>query len=215
MNAPPFLPVVLSVLMLVLAVYSAWRVGAARAWGRGTDLETELLHFAAGLAAAGLLSTWARTLPREVWAVLFAVAAVYFALRAARGWAEQTEVWRAPLARAGVCAVLVYCFLAGVAPSTIHGSTAGQVTMAGMPGMIKDETVDLPALGLILAAALAFAAVAVVGRLSPETDGETAVAAPPVAATPAGTVLLAPRSVALCRVALLIALAYAILSKIV
>lgn len=214
MNAPPFLPVALSTLMLLLVVYSAGRLGAARAWGRGTDVETDVTHLAAGLATAGLLSTWARTLPRDVWAVLFAVAALYFALRAAHGWAEQTEAWRAPLGRAGVCAVLVYCFLAGVAPSTIHGSTAGQITMAGMPGMIKDETVDLPALGLILAAGLAFAAVAVVGRLSPETDGESA-AAPAAPATPAGTALLAPRSVALCRVALLVVLAYAILSKIV
>jgi hypothetical protein len=230
-NAPSFLPNFLSTLMLVLAVYALWRLAIAPAWGRRTDIEADVLQLAAGLAAAGLLSTWARTLPRHVWAGLFAAGAVYFAARAGQAWSD-VQRRRPLLARAGVCAVLVYMFLAGVAPSTLHGSTAGQYTMAGMPGMIVDQTVDLPALGLILVAGLAFYAVAVLARVGAETeqagvnvsagvradtgadamDGEDA----EDALSPGGRgTLLAPRSVEACQVALALVLAYAILSKIV
>jgi hypothetical protein len=239
-NAPSFLPVVLSLLMLAAAVYSLWRLAVARVLERSVDIEADVLHLAAGLAAAGLISSWARTLPRDLWAGLFAAGAVYFGYRAWQVWDER-RTRLVPAARAGVCGVLVYAFLAGVAPSTLHGSTAGQYTMAGMPGMIKDQTVALPALGLILVVALAFYAVALVGRLSPEPE---AVAQSGAAATAAGGkasgkagggagkaaakakavtgaareeagTLLAPRSVELCQVALVLVLAYAILSKLV
>ncbi len=247
MNAPPFLPVVLSLLMLAAAVYSLWRLAVARVLERAIDVEADLLHLAAGLAAAGLVSSWARTLPRDLWAVLFAAAAVYFAYRAWEAW-DEPRARLVPAARAGLSGVFVYAFLAGVAPSTLHGSTAGQYTMAGMPGMIKDQTIALPALGLILVVALAFYAVAVVARLSPEPDpepavgsagktataanaanvgkpGRTAAAAAAAKApaaksagnrpTEASTALLAPRSVEICRIVLVLVLAYAILSKLV
>lgn len=249
MNAPSFLPVVLSLLMLAAAVYSLWRLAMARVLERAVDVEADVLHLAAGLAAAGLVSSWARTLPRDLWAVLFAAAAVYFAYRAWEVWDER-HARLVPAARAGLCGVFVYAFLAGVAPSTLQGSTAGQYTMAGMPGMIKDQTIALPALGLILVVALAFYAVAVVAQLSPEPDTDTgggrAVPAPagggggggrgtggaagkavrPGKTTPAkstgaggaekaGAALLAPRSVEICRIVLVLVLAYAILSKLV
>lgn len=100
-------------------------------------------------------------------------------------------------------AVLVYAFLAGVAPSTMKGSTAGSYVMAGMPGMIVDATVAFPALGLVCVAALTFYCVSVVAGLEPaEPD-----------ARPEPRAGFAPRSVEACRV--LIALAYAILSKLV
>lgn len=269
MNAPSFLPVVLSLLMLAAAVYSLWRLAMARVLERATDVEADLLHLAAGLAAAGLVSSWARTLPRDLWAVLFAAAAVYFAYRAWEVWDER-RTRLVPAARAGLCGVFVYAFLAGVAPSTLQGSTAGQYTMAGMPGMIKDQTIALPALGLILVVALAFYAVAVVAQLSPEPGTETGGGAAAAAAAggasgkgakaagtrtagakavgtktvgtkivgtkaagtkaagtkaagarPAGgadkaaAAMLAPRSVEICRIVLVLVLAYAILSKLV
>jgi hypothetical protein len=121
-----------------------------------------------------------------------------------------------------------------------------------MPGMIKDQTIALPALGLILVVALAFYAVAVVAQLSPEPDteagggaagadaargggprgavgaggkggkpGKTAGGARGAGARPAGgaekagAAMLAPRSVEICRIVLVLVLAYAILSKLV
>jgi hypothetical protein len=183
-NAPSFLPLVLSALMILVAGYALWRLGVARAWGQSTDTETDVLHLAAGVAAAGLLSAWAHTLPRDVWTALFSLGTGWFAYRMRADWPDPAAR-RAAAAHTGVCAVFVYAFGAGVAPSTIHGSSAGQFTMAGMPEMIKDQTVALPALGLVLVAALAFTAVAAVARLSPEPLGPEpdVVAAPPLAAS--------------------------------
>ena len=214
MNAPPWLPALLSVLMLLLAGYSLWRLLISRAWGRATDYETDALHLAAGLAAAGLISTWMHTLPRGVWTALFAAAGLYFAVRARRAWAIAAERRRL-LAGAACCAVLVYMFLAGVAPSTLSGSTAGEYTMAGMPGMIVDQTVAYPAIGLIFVVALAFCAVLVLNHIdSPPAARPEPTLGGPNDGAPAGGVI-APRSVELCRALLLLVLAYAILSKLV
>jgi hypothetical protein len=226
-NAPAWLSNLLSMLMLALAAYSLWRLLIARAWERDTDYETDALHLLAGLAAAGLISTWAHTLPRGAWTVVFAAGGVYFAVRAVRSWAEAGD--RRRLVGGGACcAVLVYMFTAGVAPSTLHGSTAGQYTMAGMPGMILDQTLTYPSIGLIFAVGLAFAAVAVLNRMAPMTaqDGPAQAAS----AGSAGSVssggseggngggsglMLAPRSVDVCRILIVLVLAYAILTKLV
>lgn len=233
MNAPPFLTVVLAVLMLLVAVYAAWRLVFARMLERSVDVETEILHLAVGLAAAGMLAHWARTLPHVAWTVLFGCGAAYFALRTARAWPD-SAARRTPAVHAGLCAVVLYMLTAGVGPTAIHGSTAGMYTMAGMPGMSMDPTITFPSIGLVCVTALAFYAVAVLSRISPpetdSVDGDaaaasvapaakkparmTAVGRAPVAADGVGA-LLAPRSLALCRIALALVLAYAILTKLV
>jgi hypothetical protein len=216
-NAPSFLPVVISVLMLLVAVYAAWRLAFARLLERATDVETDLLHLAVGLAGAGMVAHWAQTLPHVAWTAVFAAGTGYFAVRLARA---RGEARRAPAVHAGLCAVVLYMLTAGVGPSTIHGSTAGMYTMAGMPGMSKDPTITFPGIGLVAVAALAFYAVTVLSRISPPEPGTPRIPAPAKAAAPAPVpdrvgALLAPRSVALCRVALALVLAYAILSKLV
>lgn len=208
MNAPPFLTLILSALMLLMSVYSAWRLVIARAWGRTVDYEADVLHFAAGFAVAYMLASWAHTLPRPAWTALFSVGIAYFALRTARGWNDTVERGRQST-RAAVCAVLVYMLTAGVAPSTIIGTSAGKYTMAGMPGMSIDTTITFPAIGCIAVVGLAFYAVAVLARLSPEGGAAVAVGGPGDGA------LLAPRSVDVCRIALVAVMAYAILTKLV
>lgn len=203
MNAPAFLPAVLSVLLIAVAGYAFWRLLAARALRLASDIETDLLLLCVGVAGAGLLSDWARSLPRAAWEGLFAAGCCYFAARALLARADPRRRARAATHACG-CAVLVYMFLAGVAPSTIHGSTAGQYVMAGMPDMIVDTTITFPALGLACVAVMTFYAVSVVARLNP-----TEAAAP---RPPAG---FAPRSVEACRVLIALALAYAILAKLV
>ena len=245
MNAPYWLSDLISILMLALGFYSLWRLLVVRFWGYTTDYETDALHLLAGIAAAGIISNWARTLPRSVWLVLFAAAGVYFLVKAVQAWSApvrpatstgrstpvtasrstsaSTSAAAASLAvsdsryrllgAVGCCAVLVYCFAAGVAPSTINGSTAGSFTMAGMPGMIIDQTEHFPALGLILVVVLAFAAVFAVNRVgSMPTAKPVPVIGGPDDGTPAA---LAPRSVELGRILLLLVLAYAILTKLV
>jgi hypothetical protein len=211
-NAPIWLSTLLSLLMVAVACAAVVRLVIAGGWRRSVDYETEVLHLLAGLAAAGLISKWATTLPRPVWAVLFAAAGLYLAVRVARVWSDRSA--RGPLlAGLACCAVLEYAFTADIGPSAIHGSTAGGFTMAGEPGMIVDTTERFPALGLAVVVALAFAAVAAVNRAGsmPKAEPRPAVGGPQDGAA----VLLAPRSVALSRVALLLVLAFAILAKIV
>lgn len=192
MNAPTWLTALVATLMILVAAYSLWRLVISRAWGRPTDYETDALHLAVGVAAAGMVADWAHTLPRSVWAVLFAAGGVYFVVR--KRWA--------PVAG---CAVVLYMFLAGVAPTTIHGSTAGQYTMAGMDGMILDQTITYPAIGLIFVVGLCFYAVTVLDRIEPLS----------VDTGRGNPLLLAPRSVDVCRIVIVLVLAYAILTKIV
>jgi hypothetical protein len=214
MNAPAWLSNLFSILMVAVVCYSLWRLLIARVWGRAVDYETDGLHLLAGIAAASLITNWARTLPRPAWAVVFVVAGVYFAYRAAWAW-DAADRRRRSLGGLGCCAVLVYAFTSNVAPSTLNGSTAGQHTMAGMPGMIVDQTERFPALGLLLVVALAFAAVAVVNRagsMPPAEEGRA-----PAAGGPKDVALsvLTPRTAEVCRVLLLLTLVYAILSKLV
>ncbi len=114
------------------------------------------------------------------------------------------------LAHTACCAIVVYMFLAGVAPTTINGSTAGQYTMAGMDRMILDKTVTYPTIGLIFVVGLCFYAVGVLNQITP-LNAEPAESAE----TGTGSLMLAPRSVDVCRVLVVLVLAYAILTKLV
>lgn len=216
MNAPSWLSTLISLLMIAVAVYALWRLLIARIWERRIDYEADALNLAAGVAVAGLVSDWARTLPRAAWTVLFAAGGVYFVVRAVRAW-ERGPERRRLLGGVACCAVLVYMFLAGVAPSTLQGSTVGQVTMAGMPGMILDQTVSFPAIGLVFVVGLAFAAVFVVNRAGsrPVAKPARTVVGGPNDGARADHAVLAPRSVEICRVLLLLVFAYAILSRLV
>ena len=221
MNAPNWLTALVSTLMIFVAGYSAWRLAISKAWSRATDYESDILHLAVGVAAAGLIAKWAHTMPRPVWTVLFIAGGVYFAVRTYRNWSDRVQ--RAKLlAHTACCAILVYMFLAGVAPSTLSGSTAGQYTMAGMPGMILDSTITYPAIGLIFAVGLCFYAVVVLNQIKPLNEDAEAVA-PSVAGGSRGDsgsgsdrgLMLAPRSVDACRIVIVLVLAYAILTKLV
>ncbi|WP_034271779.1 hypothetical protein [Actinospica robiniae] len=209
MNAPIWLSTLLSVLMVAVACAALVRMVIAGGWRRAVDYETEGLHLIAGLAAAGLISAWAGTLPRPAWTVVFVAAGVYLAARAWRSWAD-VKVRRPLLGGLACCVVLVYALTADVRPSVIHGSTAGSFAM---PDMILDQTERFPALGLALVVALAFAAVAAVNRagMTPRPEPQPAIGGPQDGAA----VLLAPRFVTLSRVLLFVVLAFAILSKIV
>lgn len=203
MNAPPLLNAALSILLVVVAAFALWRIAMSRAPGVRGDIENDLLVLAAAVAIAGLLENWARTLPRSAWSIVFAAAAVYFAVRALVVRASPRARGRM-LSHTGGCLVLLYAFTAGVAPSTLKGSTAGQYTMAGMPGMYVDQTITYPALGLLCVLALVLHATTSVARLSPEA-----------AAVSPSVRLLAPRSSEACRIVVTLTLAYAILGKLV
>lgn len=220
MTAPDWLNVLLVVLLLAIAGFFVWRMAVANAWRRRADYPSDALHALAALAVAETQVKWISTLPRPAWAAVFAAAAAYFAAVALRARRAPNAAGRRnrSAADAGLAATLVYMFTAGVAPSTLSGSTAGSVVMAGMPGMTRDNTVRFPTLGLLLAAAAIGYTVVLLDRLS--ATRRTATPAPagmPVDPMdrPGPLPMLAPRAVESCRIALLLAVAYAILAKLV
>jgi hypothetical protein len=189
MNAPAWLPPILAALMLAVAAFTIWRTAMSRVLATAgdaettsdptTDLSTAIVVALLALATAGMLVHWMTLLRPGIWAVLLAVAGAWLVSR------------RAYVTAAG-CAIGVYMLLAGVAPSTISGSTAGYYTMAGMPDMYKDTTITYPALGVALSVVLVGYAVVAVDRLS---------------------VKLNP--VLVCEVVIAVTMAYAILAKLV
>lgn len=228
MNAPTWLTDLLVALLLVIMGFFAWRMLAARGWQRRADYPRDALYALAALAVAETQAKWLSTLPRPMWAVLFALAATFFATNAVRAYRGSTAgtrtgtdmvtAWRRSALDAGVSMVLVYMFTAGVAPSTLSGSTAGMVVMAGMPGMIILHPVRYPTLGLALAAGLLGYVVIALDRLSARRAAVGAVDAgvdvDPMD-RPGPLPLLAPRAAQACELALALVMAYAIVAHLV
>ena len=202
MNAPAWLPVILAVVMLAVAAYSLWRIAMARVLGTPADFAHDTVVLLLALATAGMLVRWMHLLTPGIWALFLGIAGIYLALRATT---RAGSTWtRATAATVTGCAIAVYMLLAGVAPSTISGSTAGSYTMAGMADMYKDTTITFPALGIVLSVGLLGYAVTALDRLSPSQRSADE-----------RTLTLAPRAIALCEVAIVVTMAYAILAKLV
>lgn len=217
MNAPEWLTVLVVVLMLGVATFFAWRLAVAGVFGRAVELETDVFYALAGLALAGMLARWMRLLPPGAWAAVFGCAALWFVARTVQAHRAREASGRSSYAlHAALAAVLVYMPLAGVAPSTVSGSTAGMVTMAGMPGMMVDSTEHAPGLGLLLVLAAVAGAVVLLDRASAVSspEHESAGALDPTD-RPEPLPLLLPRVAGACRILLLIVIAYAILGKLV
>ena len=216
MNAPAWLPVILAALMLVIAAYSLWRIVMSRLLEVPSDLGRDVVVFLLAVVTAGMLVHWMHVLRPGLWALLLAATGAWLTFRAAfLGGRPASEAraggsTRLMLAAAAGCGIGVYMLLAGVAPSTINGSTAGYYTMAGMSDMYKDTTIAYPALGIVFALLLLGYAVATLDRISPSQG--------PVGAETGDTSIvriLAPRTLALCEVMIVLTMAYAIFAKLV
>lgn len=218
MNAPEWLTVLVTMVVLAIALFFVWRLAAAGAFDRAIEAETDVFFAAAGFALAGMLARWMRLLPPGVWAVVFGCAALWFVVLCVRAHRAGDLSARSRNGfHAAVAAVLVYMPLAGVAPSTLSGSTAGMVTMAGMPGMIMDSTEHAPALGLLLVIAVIGGAVVQLDRLSAAgsaVSGSGAAGLDPMD-RPGPLPPLLPRVATACRILVLVVIAYAILGKLV
>lgn len=200
MNAPAWLPVILAAVMLGIAAYSLWRLAMSRVLDQPADLTQDAVVFLLALATAGMLVRWMHLLSRGVWALLLGAVGIGLAARAATGRGSSSAA--GSVVAASGCAIAVYMLLAGVAPSTIQGSTAGYYTMAGMSDMYKDTTITFPALGIILSVVLAGYAVYALDHIPAPTGTTTARA-------------FASRPLAVCQIAIAVTMAYAILAKLV
>jgi len=239
-NAPAWLPDILAAVMIAIAAFHLWRLSVTRTFAARSDYELDVLLILLALATAGMLEHWIHLLTPGAWATILAVAGAWFVLRAvtrsraagvdgaagtnaAAGANAGAGVDRAagPSVRSSVaaavgCAVAVYMLLAGVAPSTLSGSTAGQYTMAGMPGMTVDSTITWPTLGIAFSVLLAVYAVAALDQISrPDSASSGLVTDSGPVRQRGAAAVLAPRTAALCRIALAVTMAYAILAKLV
>lgn len=84
MSGPGWLNNSFAVAMAVVAVYSAGRLGAARAWSRPTHIDIDISHVLMGTAMAGMLASGINPVPSGAWEVVFAVLAAYFVVRCYR-----------------------------------------------------------------------------------------------------------------------------------
>jgi hypothetical protein len=216
-NAPTWLTDSLVAALLCIAGFFGWRMLAARGWSRRADYPRDALYALAAVALAETQASWFSTLPRPAWAVLFGLAALFFAVSAARAYRSpnSTSSWRHSALDTGIALIMLYAFTAGIQPSTLRGSTAGLTVMAGMPGMIVTHSVRYPTLGLLLAAGLLGYAVVMLDRLSARTPEPATVPALAPMDRPGPLPLLAPRAADACRVALAIFMAYAIIAHLV
>lgn len=218
MNAPTWLTDLLVALLLTIMGFFVWRMAAARGLQRRADYRRDALYALAALAVAETQAKWLSTLPRPAWAVLFTLAALFFAALAVRAYrrpgAAGDSSWRRSALDAGIALVLVYMFTAGVAPSTLSGSTAGMVVMAGMPGMIITHEVRYPTLGLALAVGLLGYAVVALDRLSASRAETNRDGVDPMD-RPGPLPLLAQRAARSCELILAVVMAYAIIAHLV
>jgi hypothetical protein len=83
-SGPGWLNNSFAVVMAAVAVYSAGRLGAARAWSRPTHVDIDISHILMGTAMAGMLASGIDPVPNGVWEVVFAVLASYFVVRCYR-----------------------------------------------------------------------------------------------------------------------------------
>lgn len=220
MNAPVWLTDLIVALLLAVTAFFLWRMATARVLDRRPDYPRDAFYALTALAIAQTQAKWINTLPRSVWVGVFVLAAVYFTAHALRARRGITPTGGASRRRhgidAGMALVAVYMFAAGVAPSTLSGSTAGMVVMAGMPGMIVTHSVGYPTLGLALATGLLGYTVIALDHLSarrPDPGVGNPTLDPMDRPGPLPT--LTPRTATACELVLAVVMAYAIIAALV
>jgi len=115
--------------MLLLAVASAIRLAQWRR-RRPAEPDVDVMHALMGVAMAGMLAPRLSPVPRMPWLALFAISAIWFALRALgiRTSGSASPSRRAvPALHAAECAVMMYML---VPASTAPGNAAFAVLLA-------------------------------------------------------------------------------------
>ena len=149
MAGPSWLAGVFAVAMIVIALYCAGRLVAARRWHRPTEADADGLHVAMGAAMAGMLLPRLSFLPGSAWEAVFALAAVWFAGQAVRASRSRAAAcWQCPypVAHLVECGAMLYMFLAA-SRAVSSGPAAG----SPMPGMSGAGGSRLPAVAAVLA----------------------------------------------------------------
>jgi hypothetical protein len=196
MTSPGWLADILAAVVLVVALFSAGRLIAARGRRRRGEVDADGMHLVMGVAMAGMFVPRLATLPDAAWGAVFGLGAVWFAGRAWRARGGRDRGGRDPLARheplAGRwcacpvphlvdCAAMVYVLWAVPAAVAGGGPGAGGNDAGGMGAMGGAGGTHWPVIGLGLAVAVCGYVVWLLDRLP---------ALRAVSAAPAGVAVL-------------------------
>ena len=227
MTSPGWLAGILAAVVLVVALFSAGRLIAARGRRRG-EVDADGMHLLMGVAMAGMFVPRLATLPDAAWGAVFGAGAVWFAGRAWRDRGGRDPLagrWCAyPVPHLIDCAAMVYVLWA--VPAAIAAGPPGSGAGTGAPGMGAMAGAAAgtrwPALALALAVAVCGYVVWLLDRLpalhhvalaSPagpafhDRDGYGAEIRPgSVMITTAAPALLAPRAATCCKIAMGVAM---------
>ena len=220
MTGPPWLAVLLAVVMLLIAAGSVARLALWWLRGRAAEPEADALHVLMGAAMAGMLEPTISPVPDPAWLVSFVAAAAWFAWRAIRARGRNQVVggrrpaprnWRCahPAPHSVESAAMVYMLI----PAASVGHGPGMV----MPGMTGAAPAANPAVVLLLALFMLGYIVWTADRMTTQsreraapTGCSPARSAEPVSdeAAPAA---LAPRAAACSKIAMSLAMGYMLL----
>ncbi|HYB88602.1 MAG TPA: DUF5134 domain-containing protein [Streptosporangiaceae bacterium] len=152
---PSWLAGILAAVMILTAIYCVARIVISRTQDRQAENDVDGVHAAMGVAMAGMLVARLQLLPNVVWAVVFSLAAAWFAWRigraylptatsAATGIEDPLPTGRNHLVpHLVMCGAMVYMLLAASALGP--GSGGGAMNMGG-----SASGGHLPVLALIL-----------------------------------------------------------------
>jgi hypothetical protein len=209
MTGQPWLAATFAVIMIGTAGYCLTRLAVSWRRRRPTDRQVDAMHVLMGVAMAGMLVPRLRLLWTGGWEIIFAVSAVVFAWRIARGARNRSGHDAQHLLG---CAAMLY-MLALLAPLAARTGPPGPAA-PGMPGSAAPGS----AVPLVLAVALLGCVVWTADRMSsmaPVAElaarGSGLPAGPGMAAAP---VPLSPRLSACCEIATGVTMGYMLITML-
>ena len=210
MSGPDWLDDCFAAVMLVVAVYSAGRLVAARSWSRPSHADVDFAHVLMGVGMAGMLSSAINPVPAGVWEVVFTGLVGWFAWRCYRFVTRLGVEGQDPdhvhhfshwLTHLVMAVAMLYMYLVAATPS--GPSRDAGMAMNGATGTTADF-VGLPLLFLAVLLASGVWELDGIGRFSPALSTGSVAGDGSVATRR----WLAPRLEAGCHIAMCITMAY-------
>jgi hypothetical protein len=222
MTSPGWLAGVLAAVVLVVALFSAVRLIAARGRRRRGEVDADGMHVLMGVAMAGMFVSRLATLPDAAWGAVFGLGAVWFAGRAWRDRGGRDPLagrWCAyPVPHLIDCVAMVYVLwavpvlAAGGRPASGGGMGAMGAAGAGARWPVIGLALAVGVCGYVVwlldrLPALQHAALASAGPALHDRDRYRAGFRPEsVTITMPRPALLAPRAATCCKIAMGVAM---------
>jgi hypothetical protein len=169
---PGWLNDIFAAVMLVVAIYSAGRLVAGRAWSRPTHRDVDVAHVLMGTAMSGMLVSDLNPVPNGAWEVVFSLLAVWFVWRCYQfvadpstgiGYDQHVHRLSRRLIHLVMSLAMLYMFLAA-SPSAV--GSGGSMAMGAATGPATNFVL-IPLAFIVALFASAIWELDRIGRLSP------------------------------------------------